>query len=367
MSEPKLTDEVGVAATREAPAADGGGPARELPRVVCATPFKGEIGWRWFERDYAGRVRFEFFHPSPRNPLERRITRPDLALARSCWQAVREARRARVGLLISHDPRATVRCAAYLAMGGRRVPHVAWAFNFPRLPVRSTRRLMARAYAGVDRFIVYSSMERALYAEVFGIPEEKIEVVFWGVGEPPVARPEAAIEPGDYISAMGGNARDYPLLMAAMALVPDIPLVAVMRPDNAAGLTAPPNVRIRVDLPLGEAHNVTKFSRFMVLPLAGSEVPCGHVTMVTAMLLRKAFLVTASSGVRDYVREDVNGLTCDAHSAEALAARIRELWDDPARCERLGEGGRRFAAAHCSEESTRAHLDRVLAEFGVLP
>lgn len=366
MDGPFQTEGTRVADRSRATGVDAVGPGEALPLVACATPFPGPNGWRWFERDYAGRVRWEFFHPTPGNALERRIARPDLALIRSCWRAAREARDGGAKLLITHDPGSTARCATFLRLGGARIPHVAWSFNFARLPGRTARRLLARSYAEVDRFIVFSAMERALYGEVFGIPAEKIEVVFWGVGEPPLARPEAPIEPGDYISAMGGNARDYPLLMAAMALLPDIRLVAVMRPENAAGLTIPPNVRLRVNLPLGEAHNVTKFSRFMVLPLVGSEVPCGHVTMVTAMFLRKAFIVTASSGVRDYVQEGVNGLTCDAHSAEALATRIRELWDDPGRCDRMGAAGRRFAEAHCSEDSTRAHLDRVLGEFGVL-
>ena len=143
--------------------------------------------------------------------------------------------------------------------------------------------------------------------------------MFWGVGEPPVTQPEASIESGDYICAIGGNARDYPLLMEAMARLPDIPLVAVMRPHNASSLKVPPNVRVRVDLPLGETHNITKFSRFMVLPLIGSEIPCGHITLVTSMRLSKAFIVTDSCGVSDYVEEGVNGLTYEAHSVDSLA------------------------------------------------
>jgi glycosyltransferase involved in cell wall biosynthesis len=105
----------------------------------------------------------------------------------------------------------------------------------------------------------------------------------------------------------------------------------------------------------------------MALPLAGSDVPCGHVTLVNAMLQSKAMVITNSSGVRDYIHEDVNALTCEANSPEALAARIRELWDDPERAARLGAGGRRFAEAHCTEASAMAHLDRLFQEFGVLP
>jgi glycosyltransferase involved in cell wall biosynthesis len=342
------------------------GSSSALPLVVCVTMFRDATKWRWFEPYYAGRVRWEFFHSTPRNWLERRIDRPDLAMTRSCWQAVRAAQRGGAKLLITHDPRTAMRCAWSMRMAGCRIPHVAWSFNYVRLPRSLTHHLMTWAFADVDRFIVFSTMERELYSEVFGIPAEKILSIFWGTSEPLVAQPEAPIESGDYVSAIGDNARDYPLLMAAMARLPDIPLVAVMRPKNTAGLTIPPNVRVRVNLPLGEANNIMKFSRFTVLPLLGSEVPCGHVTLVTAMRLCRAFIITNSSGVCDYVREGVNSLTHEAHSAESLAGRIRELWDDPERCLRLGSGGRRFAEAHCSEDATRDHLDRVLRDFGVL-
>jgi glycosyltransferase involved in cell wall biosynthesis len=360
-------DEVEIARPSERTAtASALGSCRALPLVVCATPFLQPGKWRWYEPHYADRVRWEFFHPIPGNRLERSIVRPDLALMRSCWHAVRAARRGGAKLLITHDPRTAFRCATLMRMTGSRLPHVAWSFNFTRLPVGLGRRMMAQAFADVDRFVVFSTMERELYGEVFGIPAEKVDVVFWGAGEPTVTQPEAPIEPGEYICAVGGNARDYPLLMAAMTRLPDIPLVAVMRPGNAAELTIPPHVRMRVNLPLGEAHNITKYSRFMVLPLAGSEVPCGHVTLVTAMHLGKAFIVTDSSGVRDYVQEGVNSLTFEAHSVESLAGRIRELWDDPERCARLGTSGRRFAAAHCGEASSQDHLDAVLRDLGVL-
>jgi hypothetical protein len=336
------------------------------PLVVNVAPLREANGWRWFESDYVGRVRWEFFDSIPRNALERAVRRPDLALSRSCGEAVLAARRGGAKLLISHDPRATLRCGLSMRVTGAPLPHVAWSFNLSKLPTGLTRRLMVRAFSGVDRFVVFSTMERELYSREFGIPAEKIDVILWGVGEPPVDRPEVPVEPGDYISAVGGNARDYPLLMAAMARLPDVRLVAVMRPGNAAGLAVPPNVSVRVNRPLGETNNLVKHSRFMVLPLAGSQVPCGHVTLVNAMLLRKAFVVTDSSGVRDYVQEGVNCLTFEAHSVDDLARRVRELWDDPGRCSRLGENGRLFAEVHCGEAASRSHLDRVLNEFGVL-
>ena len=44
-------------------------------------------------------------------------------------------------------------------------------------------------------------------------------------------------------------------------------------------------MRLHVAIPYPRAMNILQHSRFMVLPLKGSAVPCGHVTLVAAMLL----------------------------------------------------------------------------------
>ncbi len=141
--------------------------------------------------------------------------------------------------------------------------------------------------------------------------------------------------------------------------------MAVLRPENVAGLTVPPNVRIHFNIPRGQAGNILAFSRFMVLPLAGSEVPCGHVTLVAAMYLKKAMIITNSKGVSDYVEDGVNSLLVPVADVEALAMRIRELWNAPARAEQMGIAGCEFATKNCSEEQTIDHVRRILHEFGL--
>ena len=151
-----------------------------------------------------------------------------------------------------------------------------------------------------------------------------------------------------------------------MSALPDIRLVVVVRPHNLVGLTVPPNVEVRTNTTFGEAMNVLAFSRFMALPLAGSEVPCGHVTLVGAMHLGKAFIISNSAGVADYVLPGENALSCEAFSPGAMAAGIRALWNDPALCARLGDGGRAFATAHCSEASTLSWFTNYLKSKGLL-
>jgi glycosyltransferase involved in cell wall biosynthesis len=333
------------------------------PLVVCATLGLGS-SWTWFSPRF-DRIRWEFFRANPRNWLERKVRRPSLAAWGSCWRASRAAGRQGAALFFSHDARITYRCAESMRMQGVRVPHVAWGFNFTTLPRGPARRLMASAFTRVGRFVAYSTFERSLYSEYFDIDPARIDVVLWGVGHPEVETPEVPVEPGDYICAVGGNARDYRTLFAAMARLPEVPLVAVLRPENVAGLEVPGNVRLHFGVPVGRANNIVAHSRFMVLPLAGSEVPCGHVTLVAAMYLRKALIITDSRGVSDYIEDGVNALSVPVGDVDRLAERIRELWNDPPRSRWMGEAGHAFAMAHCTEEPIVNHLRSVLSDHGL--
>jgi glycosyltransferase involved in cell wall biosynthesis len=337
-----------------------------IPLVVYANDLDTQ-GGRWFEWEYAGVIRWEFFDASPQGWIEKHWRRPGLPRTRSCWQAVHMALRDRARLLITCGPGATLRCSSFLRMRGARVPLLAWGFNFASLPTGIKRRLMAQAFAHVDRFMVFSTIERQLYSDYFDVPVDRFEMIHWGVGRPEVAQPQTPIETGDYICAVGGNARDYRTLIEAMARLPQVPLVAVVRPENLAGLSVPPNVKVRVNAPVGEANHIIQHSRFMVLPLRDSDVPCGVVTLVSAMHLGVANLVTRSSGLDDYIEPGVNGLTYEARSAADLADQISRLWEDRRFCQALAQNGQNFAALHCSEQQIRDRLRVHLARYGLLP
>ena len=125
-----------------------------------------------------------------------------------------------------------------------------------------------------------------------------------------------------------------------MRRIPQIPLVLVATPANLRGLAVPPNVTVKFHIPRREAEVIVRQSRFMVLPLLHARVPCGHVTMVTAMYCSRALVATESSGISDYLIPGHNGLTVPPGNAAALAAAIEQLWNDPATATRLGTNGR---------------------------
>lgn len=336
-------------------------------RILCCEAHTGNPDWRWVAPSLADEpLDWQFFHRLPHTFLQRKIRTPDLALIDACRRCVEEAAANGADLLVTHEPRTTFWCSTFAERRGLHIPHVAYAFNFCHLPTGIRHRLMRRAFRHVDRFVTFSTVERDLYSRHFEIPRDRIEVVLWGVQTPAVARHSPHVPDGDYICALGGNRRDYGLLMAAMERLPNIRLAVVLRPHNLVGLRVPSNVTVRCMIPIPDAMAILHRSRFMVLPLDSGVVPCGHITMVSAMHLGKAFVATASPGISDYATHGVNCLATPPGSVDAMASAIRELWDDPARARRYGDAGLAFARERCTEEATVEHVRSLLYRMGIV-
>lgn len=327
--------------------------------LICCTPFT-DTNWQWlrsfFPEDY---LQWYFFYSVPNGYLEKMLKKPNLVMIRTCQQAVKAVIDKNADFLFSHDPRVSFWCSVFVSLFGVNVDHIAYAFNFPNLPQGIKYFLMKLAFKRINKFIVYSNYEKELYNQYFEIPLDKIYVHFWSVGKPKY-QPEEPIELGNYICAIGGNARDYSTLVKAMKKLPDIKLVLIARPENLQNIEIPSNVKTFCNIPKSKAMNILKHSLFMVLPLKDSQVPCGHVTLVAAMHLGKAFIITNSIGVQDYVRNEYNCLTCPDSDVDKLSELILHLWTDKEECLRLGNNGKSFAMENCSEESAYQSLRQII-------
>jgi glycosyltransferase involved in cell wall biosynthesis len=244
--------------------------------------------------------------------------------------------------------------------------HLVFSFNFTNLPTGVRRVLFRRYLKRADRFVVASSMERKLYSEYFDIDIEKIDLLPWSI-RPPVdelSKP-ARFGSGRYICAIGSQARDYQTLIESMRRLPSIPLVLVATADSLPRRAVPENVHVMTHVPLADAMNVLAHSQFMVLPLRGASVPCGHVTIVSALHMGKAIVATDSSGLKDYLVDGKNALLVPPEDAIALSEGIEHLYNDPTLCKELGEEGKAFASAHCMEDNAVAYFRQFLSRNGI--
>ncbi len=317
--------------------------------------------WRWLADDLGPPLaQWTVVLTRPRNVWERRIKRPALARYRACRELARGAAAGKFDLIFTHLPLMTCWTEIF-SRGRRRCPHVAFAFNFTELPGGRRLALMKRAFRTVDQFIVFSSFERAHYSEYFGIPAERIDVIPWRIRDPRAAGTSSGGEASlDAICAVGSQGRDYATLFEAMRLVPRIRLVLVAGAKNLEGLTPPPNVEIRQNIPLAEAEAVMRRSRFVVVPLRNERTACGHVTIIYSMFQERAVVATNSAALNEYVVPGRTGVFVPPRDARALACAIDDLWNKPDEAARLGAAGREFALANCLESQTTAYIGRLI-------
>jgi len=324
------------------------------PRVVVLHE-STRPDWHWITH-HMPEVDWELVHaPTSRGKISDRIGTLAAAM-RAAWAARRGA------LVVSLGPGVGSALEIARRLLRVRTPHVTYFLNFTDLPRGASLARFSLTYRTIDHLVVSATAERQIYAEHFGLDPRRIDVVLWGVNAPECA--DTLQDGAPYVCAVGGNARDYALLMKVAAARPHMRFVIVVRPQNLAGLDVPPNVEVRSNIPFPEAMAVVKGSRAMALPLATTETPCGHVTIVAAQYLGTPIVITDSKGVDDYIKHGETGLAVEAGSVEAMGAAIDRLWDNPAEARRIADAARAFVEAECTELNYVKHLRGLLAQQG---
>jgi glycosyltransferase involved in cell wall biosynthesis len=334
-------------------------------RVINVHDF--ESGWPWIAQLYRGPPELQWRSiDTQRSRLIRKLPGPHLGRVRAALQVRMTIAHHEADLVVSHGPYTSYYVEALGRAGNRDVPHVAFAFNFTDIPQGHRLRAMQRVFPSIDRLVVYSQMERSLYAERFGVPIDRFCFMRWGVA-PPLARPGPRTIDKPYVAALGGEARDFATLCDAARRLPSIAFVLIVRPSSLDGIAVPDNVKVHVNLPFADAWSLVWHAEAALIPLRSEQTPNGLVTLVGGMHLGKAQVVTASAGISDYVEDGKTALLVPARDGAAFAAAIERLFDNPALRTEIGERARAFANVHCSEAVTVEGFRQLLVELtGVL-
>jgi glycosyltransferase involved in cell wall biosynthesis len=308
--------------------------------------------WRWVAH-HLPEFTWEFVQaPAANGGIGNRINR-----MRAAWRAARLSRDA--DLLLTFDEGLCAALVLSRMVTGKAPPLVSYYFNFDRLQGGLKQTRQSFLFRQVDRFVVSSTVERTLYSTHFAIDPARFDFIHWGV-KPPVAS-DFRLGVSDYICAVGGNSRDYAMLMQVAAARPHMPFVIVARPANLAGLSVPANVTTLTNIPYGDAMAVVAGARAMALPLVTTETPCGHVTIVSAFYLGCPLVTTRSTGVDDYVTDGETGLVVAQGSVAEMGAALDRLWTDRPLANRLAATAKSFAETHCTEANYPAHVRKLLA------
>lgn len=281
---------------------------------------------------------FQSFSSLQPTGLAALVPHPIAGRLQGAARACRAARRRPDAILFSHLPMAAAVTNLARRVIAPSVPQIAFAFNFTTLTYDLRARFFARAFRGITEFVVYSTYERAFYAETFGIALDRMRYLPWTM-ETPVPGPENPMAgKGAYVCAIGGEARDYATFAAAMRARPTLPAAVVARDYSLRGVDMPANVSVFTNLAAAKTWAILAGAEAMVLPLRDDRTACGHITLVAAKLLGVPVIATDSVGISDYTGGGrVAGLVPPG-SAEAIAAALDRLLGDGAQRQEAKDG-----------------------------
>jgi glycosyltransferase involved in cell wall biosynthesis len=236
--------------------------------------------------------------------------------------------------------------AAALARRPHAVHRHVYPHFSPRPPIRAIQRLLYRAANRRARTVAVAEHVADAMVEV-GVPRDRIEVIPNGVDVPAETAPPRA---GNGPVRIGLLGRLDPQKGA------DVFLEAAERLGAGAEFVlGAPSVHDRYGEELLAAARAANVEA--VIP-AGREflesvdvvaMPSryeGHpLTLLEAMALGKPVVATAIPGIREVLDPQDAGVLIPPEDADALAAAVRRLVDDPALRAELGARGRRVVAS----------------------
>lgn len=235
---------------------------------------------------------------------------------------------------------------------------VAYTFNFGALHSKHKRLLATSALKSVNKFIVHSSEEIINYSRYLNLPVSKFEFI-------PLAKPimaTTAIEDNDkpFILAMGSANRDYATLFSAIKKL-GYPLTDVAPAHSLSGLDIPPSVNIKSNLSLSECSDLIQKSRLNIIPIDNEYTASGQVvTLIEAMMFRKAVIATDSIGTRDYIINNKTGYLIRPKSVIDLTCMIDSLWNDEKTRNTVAEQAQEYVRNELSDETIAKRLIQIL-------
>jgi len=235
-----------------------------------------------------------------------------------------------------------VALAALQKVTGDRTPHVAL---FGWISKRRKALLLRRLHGGIDRIILWSTVQYDFAVRELGIPPERIVLLRWLV-DTKFWRPLGA--PADMICSAGREMRDYATLIAAMRGW-DVRCHIAANPGAGRRDRWMREVRENGPLPQNvtmgsmsfrELRDLYARSRFVVLPILPTDTDNGVTAMLEAMAMGKAVICSRVAGQRDVLRDGVSGIFVPPEDPRALRKAMEFLWTHPEECERMGRAGR---------------------------
>jgi len=269
-------------------------------------------------------------------PLHRRTWMGSVRHAKAAMHRVSE-----VEVVFSDGEQVGVPMALGMMARGIKTPHLLLGH---RLTSRHKRPFFTalKCHHAMTRILVHSRHQLNGLPHLLGIPADKLALVpyyadggFWRPGRLPEER---------LVVSAGREQRDYETLVKASA-DGDIPMYiadgSVHSPhaSHRGPQRWPANVRAGF-AGYVELRDLYARAAVVAVPLVENDFQAGVTTILEAMAMGKAVVVSATSGQKDVIEDGVTGLTVPPSDPARLGEAIRSLLDQPSERRRLGRNAR---------------------------
>jgi len=264
-------------------------------------------------------------------------------------------------LIISHGAQSGVLLAFLrLLFTNKRPPHViidigcfsgGRSKNFELLPLRYA----VKSVAGV---VSHNSFQKDYYQENLPCLADKNLFVAFGT-DPEFFRP-LKLETEDYIVSVGYIKRDWDTLLKAFeSLESNVKLKIIGVPDKER-LNLSSKIQDKVEclpyIPIQRLRKEIAKAKFMVIPLPYYKYSFGQMTLLQAMSMQKAIIVTDIPGVADYVKDGKNAILFQPGDWQDLKGKIQMLLGDSELTQRVAKGAREAIVREFNEKNLALNL-----------
>ncbi len=264
----------------------------------------------------------------------------------------------RYDVILSHTEKVSFPLALILKWVRSSKPHIVVLSRITSVDSKRSKRKLwffKKTRNSVTRFLIWSSVQRRIAIERYGVSPDKIVLLKRGIDQLFWSPKKAET---DMICSAGMEARDYPTLVDALR---DLKIPCHIATGASRGeifktierlyeiRDIPAHVTIGPKNPIALRLLYAR-SRFLVIPLLPTDSDNGLTTILESMSMGRPVICTRAEGQIDIIQDGVTGIYVPQGDSGAMRDAIQTLWDDPERCEKMGRAAREFIVKHHNME-----------------
>lgn len=264
----------------------------------------------------------------------------------------------RYDLILTHTEKVSFPLALILKWIHSSKPHIVVLSRITSVDSKKTKQklwFLKKTKDSATRFLIWSSVQRKIAIEQFGVPAEKIKLLKRGIDQQFWSPRKLKT---DMICSVGMEARDYPTLVNALRHL-NIPCHIATGASRGDIFETVERLHAIKDIPewvtVGpkkptDLRSLYARSRFTVISLLPTDSDNGLTAILESMAMGRPVICTKAEGQVDIIQDGITGIFVPQGDPEAMREAIQSLWDDPKRCEKMGRAAREFIVEHHNME-----------------